>query len=46
MVDVVVFGALKKYASGLETLDEESRAAAFLLKVYRDLKSTTVAISR
>jgi hypothetical protein len=38
MLDVILFCALKKYATGLETVEEESRAAIFLLKVYRDFK--------
>jgi hypothetical protein len=38
MLDVMLFGALKKYAASLETLDEESCAAAFLFKVYRNFK--------
>jgi hypothetical protein len=33
MLDVVLFGAMKKHATGLETLDKEQSAAAFLLKV-------------
>jgi hypothetical protein len=38
MLDVVLFGALKKYAASLETLDEKSWAAAFLFKVYLNFK--------
>jgi hypothetical protein len=38
ILDVVLFDTLKKYATGPETLDEESQAAAFLLKVYCDFK--------
>jgi hypothetical protein len=38
ILDVVLFGALKKYATGLETLDEESQAIAFLFKVHRDFE--------
>jgi hypothetical protein len=38
MLNMVLFSALKKHATGLDTLDEESRATAFLLKVYRDFK--------
>jgi hypothetical protein len=38
MLDVVLFGAMKKHATGLETLDEEQPAAAFLLKVYHGFK--------
>jgi hypothetical protein len=36
--DVVLLIALKKHTMGLETLDEESRAAAFLFKIYHDFK--------
>jgi hypothetical protein len=36
---------LKKYATGLEKLDEESRAAVFILKVYRDFEETIVEIN-
>jgi hypothetical protein len=38
MLGDMLFGALKKHATGLETLDEEESAAAFLLKVYHDFK--------
>jgi hypothetical protein len=37
ILDVVLFDVLKKHATGIETLDDESRAAAFLFKVYRNL---------
>jgi hypothetical protein len=45
ILDVVLFGTLKKHATSLETLNEESRAAAFLLKVYRDFKQTMVEVN-
>jgi hypothetical protein len=45
MLDVVLFSTLKKHATGLETLDEESQAAAFLLKVYRDFKQMIVEVN-
>jgi hypothetical protein len=45
MLDLVLFGALKKHATSLEMLDEESRAAALLLKVYRDFKQTMVEVN-
>jgi hypothetical protein len=38
MRDVVLFGALKKCATGVKILDEEQQAAVFLLKVYHDFK--------
>jgi hypothetical protein len=33
MLDAILFGALKKYATGLSKLDEEQSAAAFIIKV-------------
>jgi hypothetical protein len=38
VLGMMLSGALKKHATNLETLDAESRAAAFVLKVYRDFK--------
>jgi hypothetical protein len=35
---VMLFDVLKKRATGLETLDEEWRAVAFLIRVYRNFK--------
>jgi hypothetical protein len=45
MLDIVLSGTLKKHATGLDMLDEEQPAAAFLLKVYHDFKQTTVEVS-
>jgi hypothetical protein len=45
MFNVILFDALKKYTTGLEMLDEESQAAAFLLKIYCDFKQTIVKIN-
>jgi hypothetical protein len=45
MLDVILFGTLKKHATGLETLDEEQPAAAFLLTVYHEFKQTKVEIN-
>jgi hypothetical protein len=45
MLDVVLFGALKKHTTGLETLDDESREIALFLKVYRDFKQTMVEVN-
>jgi hypothetical protein len=45
VLDVVLFGALKKRDTGLETLDDERPAAAFLLKVYHDFKHTMVEVN-
>jgi hypothetical protein len=42
MLDVVLFGALKKHAIGLSTLDEEQSAAAFIIKVDHNFKQTMV----
>jgi hypothetical protein len=42
VLDVVLFGALKKHATNLTMLDEEQSAAAFLIKVYHDYKQTMV----
>jgi hypothetical protein len=38
VLGTMLSGALKKHATNLETLDAESWAAAFVLKVYRDFK--------
>jgi hypothetical protein len=40
MLDVVLFDAVKKHATGVKSLDEEQLAAVFLLKVYHDFKQT------
>jgi hypothetical protein len=45
MLDVVLFGALGKYATGLSTLDEEHSAAAFMIKIEPDFKQATVKIN-
>jgi hypothetical protein len=42
---MIIFGALKKHATGLETLDEEQSAAAFLLKADHDFKQTMIEIN-
>jgi hypothetical protein len=38
MLDIVLFKAVKKHATGFKILAEEQQAAAFLLKVYHDFK--------
>jgi hypothetical protein len=38
MLDVVLFGALKKRASGLEMWTEELGTVAFIIKLYHDFK--------
>jgi hypothetical protein len=45
MLDVVLFGTLKKYATDLETLDVEQPAAAFLLTVDHEFKQTKIQIN-
>jgi hypothetical protein len=45
MLDVVLFGALRKHANGLKIFDEEQSAAAFLLRVYRDFKQTMIEVN-
>jgi hypothetical protein len=45
MLDVVLFGALKKHANGLKMFDEEQPAATFLLKVYHDFKQTMIEVN-
>jgi hypothetical protein len=45
MLDVVLFGVMKKHATGLETLDEEQPAAAFLFKVYHDFKQAMIEVN-
>jgi hypothetical protein len=45
MLDIVLSGALKKYANGLKMFDEEQSAAAFLLKVYHDFKQTIIEVN-
>jgi hypothetical protein len=45
MLDFVLFGALKKHASGLEMLNEESGTVAFILKLYHDFKQIMVKVN-
>jgi hypothetical protein len=45
MLDVVLFDALEKHATGLEMLNEESRTVAFILKLYHDFKQTMVEVN-
>jgi hypothetical protein len=44
MLDVVLFGALKKHTTGLSTFDEE-QPAAFIIKVDHDFKQTMVKVN-
>jgi hypothetical protein len=45
MLDVMLFSALEKYATGLGTLEKQQPAAAFLLKVYHDFKQMMVEVN-
>jgi hypothetical protein len=45
MLNVILFGALKKHANDLKMFDEEQSAAAFLLKVYHDFKQTMIEVN-
>jgi hypothetical protein len=45
MLDVVLFGALKKRASGLEMWNEESGTVAFIIKLCHDLRQTMVEVN-
>jgi hypothetical protein len=45
MLDVVLFGSLKKHANDLKMFDEEQPAAAFLLKVYHDFKKNMIEVN-
>jgi hypothetical protein len=45
MLDVVLFGALKKRASGLEMWNEESGPIPFIIKLYHDFKQTMVEVN-
>jgi hypothetical protein len=45
ILDVVLFGVLKKHPTGLNSLDEEQPAAAFFLKVYHDFKQIMMEIN-
>jgi hypothetical protein len=38
MLNVVLFGSLKKHAAGFKMVDEEQLSAEFPLKVYHDFK--------
>jgi hypothetical protein len=44
MLDVVLFGALKKHATDLSMLDEEQPAVAFIIKVDHDFKQMMVGV--
>jgi hypothetical protein len=45
MLDIVLFGALKKHASGLEMWNEESGTVAVIIKLYHDFKQIIVEMN-
>jgi hypothetical protein len=45
MLDVVLFDVLTKHALDLSALDDEQRAAAFIIKVYQDFKQTMMEVN-
>jgi hypothetical protein len=45
VLDLVLFGALKKHSTRLSTLDEEQPGAAFIIKVYHDFKQTMIEVN-
>jgi hypothetical protein len=45
MLDVMLFGTLKKHVTGFSTLDEDQPTAAFIIKVYHDFKQTMVEVN-
>jgi hypothetical protein len=44
-LDVVLFCMMKKHDTGLKDLDETLPAAAFLIRVYHDLKQTMIEVN-
>jgi hypothetical protein len=45
MLDIMLFSILKRHATGLEMLNEESETVAFILKLYHDFKQTIVEVN-
>jgi hypothetical protein len=45
MLDIVLFGALKKLVTGLSMFDPEQTAVAFTIKVYHDFIETTIEVN-
>jgi hypothetical protein len=45
VLDVVLFGAMRKHDMGLKDLDETLPAAAFLIIVYHDFKQTMIEVN-
>jgi hypothetical protein len=45
VLDIVLFGALKKHSARLSTLDVEQPAAALIIKVYHDFKQTMIEVN-
>jgi hypothetical protein len=45
VLDLVLFGALKRRANGLRAFEEEQPIVAFLFRVYRDFKQTMIEVN-
>jgi hypothetical protein len=45
VLDLVLFGALKRHANSLKAFEEKQPTVAFLLKVYRDFKQTMIEVN-
>jgi hypothetical protein len=45
MLDVMLFGPVKKHAIGLEVLNEEPGTVALIFKLYHDFKQATVQVN-
>jgi hypothetical protein len=45
MLDVVLFGAMKKRASGLEMWNEGADIAALIIRLYHDFKQTMMEVN-
>jgi hypothetical protein len=45
VLDVVLFGAMKKHDTGLKDLDETLPTAAFLIRVYHNFKQTVIEVN-
>jgi hypothetical protein len=45
LLDLVLFGGLKKRATRRSTFDEEQPAAAFIIRVYHDFRETIVEVN-
>jgi hypothetical protein len=45
VLDLVLFGALKKRANDLRPFEEEQPTVAFMLRIYRDFKQTMIEVN-